>query len=68
MCFQDGAGDDVLGGDQLDLVTLAAEFEPDGAGDLGIAVGKAGREKLLDRWLCAASLALMGSLSPSWEP
>ena len=43
--LEHGARDDVLGGDQLDLVALAAELQLDGAGDLGIAVGEAGREE-----------------------
>ena len=34
--------DDVLGGDQLDLVALATELQFDRAGDLGIAFGEAG--------------------------
>ncbi len=38
--LQHGAADDVLRGDQLDLVALAAEFKADRLGDLGIAFGK----------------------------
>ena len=38
--LEHGAGDDVLGGDQLDLVALAAELLADGVGDLGIAFGE----------------------------
>jgi hypothetical protein len=34
--LQHGAGDDVLGGDQLDLVLLASELATDGAGDLRV--------------------------------
>ena len=34
------ARDDVLGGDQLDLVALATEFLLDRAEDLGVALGK----------------------------
>ncbi len=34
--LEHGAGDDVLGGDQLDLVALAAGLKLDGLGDLGI--------------------------------
>ena len=37
--LENGAGDDILRGDELDLFALAAEFLCDGAGDLGIAVG-----------------------------
>ncbi len=43
--FQHGARDDVLRGDQLDLVALAAELGIDGAGELGIDLGKARREE-----------------------
>ena len=54
--LEHGAGDDVLGGDQLDLVALAAELELDGARDLRIAVGEARREKAVGQcgW-CASS-------------
>ena len=38
--LEHGAGDDVLGGDQLDLVLLAAELLADGVGDLGIGLGE----------------------------
>ena len=38
--LEHGAGDDVLGRDQLDLVLLAAEFLADGVGDLGIGFGQ----------------------------
>ena len=38
--LEHGAGDDVLGGDQLDLVLLATEFLVDRVGDLRIGVGK----------------------------
>ena len=40
--LQNRARDDVLRGDQLDLVALAAEFELDGARDFGIGVGEGG--------------------------
>ena len=43
--FEHGAGHDVLGGDQLDLVALAAEFQLHRAGDLGIRLGEAGAEE-----------------------
>ena len=43
--LQHGAGDDVLRGDQLDLVALAAEFELDRPGDLGIGVGERRRKE-----------------------
>ena len=43
--LQHGAADDVLGRDQLDLVALAAELEPDRLGDLGIGVGQRGGEQ-----------------------
>ena len=61
--FEHGAGDDVFGGDQLDFVALAAEFELDGAGDLRIAVGEARRRRFESCWRDAdgwvpASLAL----------
>ena len=38
-------GDDVLRGDQLDLVALAAELQLDRAGDLGIGIRRAPAEK-----------------------
>ena len=38
LCFQHSARDNVLGGDQLDLVALTTEFVFDGAGDLGIGI------------------------------
>ena len=43
--LEHGAGDDVLGGDELDLVALATELELDGAGDLRIGVGEVRREE-----------------------
>ena len=43
--LEHGARDDVFGGDQLDLVALAAELERDGLGDLGIGFGERRREK-----------------------
>ena len=36
--FQHGAGDDVLGSDQLDLVALTAKLQIDRAGDFGIGL------------------------------
>ena len=42
-----GAADDILRRDQFDLVALAAELEPDGLGDLGVAFGERGREEIL---------------------
>ena len=36
--LQHRPADDVLRGDQLDLVALAAELEPDRVGDLGIGL------------------------------
>ena len=38
--LEHGAGDDVLRGDQLDLVALAAELVVDRAGDFGIGLRK----------------------------
>ena len=38
--LEHGAADDVLGGDQLDLVALAAELVGDRGGELGVAVGE----------------------------
>ena len=43
--FKHGAGDDVFGCNQLDLVALAAEFLLDNAGDIRIAVSKRRTEK-----------------------
>ena len=43
--LEHGTRDDVLGGDELDLVALAAEFEVDGAGDVRIGVGESGRKE-----------------------
>ena len=43
--LEHGARHDVLRGDQLDLVALAAELERDGARDLGIGLGQARREE-----------------------
>ena len=39
--FQHRARDDVLRRDQLDLVALAAELEPDRLGDLGVGLAQA---------------------------
>ena len=50
--LQHGAGDDVLRGDQLDLVLLAFELAADDAGDLRVALGQGSRE---DDWLAAPS-------------
>ena len=43
--FQNGAGDDVLRGDQLDLVALPAEFQPNDLRDLGIDLAQRRREQ-----------------------
>ena len=46
-----GAGDDVLGGDQLDLVALAAELVLDAPGDLGVAARRGvSVKKPVSRW------------------
>jgi hypothetical protein len=45
LCLEHRAGDDVLGGNELDLVLLAAELELDGASDLGIGIRESGREE-----------------------
>ena len=47
--LEHGARDDVLRGDQLDLVALAAELELDRAGDLRIGVGKGAEKNELER-------------------
>ena len=47
--FQHRAADDVFRRDQLDLVALPAEFAPDRGGDLGIGLGKGGREERVGR-------------------
>ena len=44
--LQHGAADDVLRGDQLDLVALAAEFQPDRIGDFGVAVGSGAENRV----------------------
>jgi hypothetical protein len=43
--LEDGAGDDVLRGDQLDLVLLPMQLLPDGPEDLRIALGEMGGEE-----------------------
>ena len=43
--LEHGAGDDVLRGDQFDLVALAAELELDRAGDFRIGVGERTRKR-----------------------
>ncbi len=55
--LEHGAGDDVLGGDQLDLVALAAEFLGDGVGDLGIAVGQGGGKEAVGHVALATRFA-----------
>jgi hypothetical protein len=55
--LEHGARDDVLRGDQLDLVALAAEFQLDGAGDLGIDIGKTGAEEGVGEVLVASVMS-----------
>ena len=43
--LEHGARDDVLGGDQLDLVLLAVQLAARRRGELGIAGGKAGAKR-----------------------
>ena len=43
--FQNGAGNDVLRGDQLDLVALPAEFQPNNLRDFGIDLAQRRREQ-----------------------
>jgi hypothetical protein len=43
--LQHRAADDVLGGDQLDLLALAGELAADGGGELGVALGEARGEE-----------------------
>ena len=50
--LEHGAADDVLRGDQLDLVALAAELEGDRIGDFGIAFGERRGEETLVRHFC----------------
>ena len=46
--LHDGAGDDVLGGDQFDLVLLAQQFVADRRGELGVGFGQGtGEEQVL---------------------
>ena len=52
--LQHGAADDVLRGDQLDLVALAAELELDRLGDFGIAFAKSVAEKKSSSRVAAA--------------
>ncbi len=47
--FKDGAADDVLRRDQLDLVALAAEFAGNGGRDVRIALAERGGEERLGR-------------------
>jgi len=47
--LHDGFGDDVLGGDQLDLVALAAKLCGDGAKELRVTLGKLLGEKSVVR-------------------
>ena len=46
--FQHRARDDVLRGDQFDLVALAAEFEADRLGDFRVDLGERRREQRFD--------------------
>ena len=43
--LQNGAGDDVLGGDQLDLLLLAPQLVANGGGEFRVALGEAGGEE-----------------------
>ena len=47
--FQHGAADDVLRGDQFDLMALPAEFAPDRGGDVGVGLGETGGEEPVGR-------------------
>ena len=49
--LQNGAGDDVFGGDQLDFVALAAELQLDRARDFGVRVLEAGGKKRIGAYL-----------------
>ncbi len=60
--LQHRARDDVLRGDQLDLVALAAEFELDRLGDLGIDLAQGRREQASTS---PAGVGLWGSTSPT---
>src|SRR5215469_7037766 len=44
--LEDGHRDNVLGGDQLDIVLLATKFLPDGPGQVGVGLRQASREKM----------------------
>ena len=51
--LEHGAADDVFRRDQLDLVALAAELEPDRLGDFGIGLGQRGGKQAFVRRLGA---------------
>ena len=51
--LQHRPADDVFRRDQLDLVALAAQFQPDGLGDFRIGLGQRGAEKAFVRDLRA---------------
>ena len=56
--LEHGARDDVLRGDQLDLVALATELEFDRAGDLRIGVGeRRGEERVRTDRCCGGGLS-----------
>ena len=58
--LQHGAGDDVLRGDQLDLVALAAELVADGAEDLRVGAFQSVAEKKDEaEWVAAAVAVAM---------
>ena len=62
--LEHGAGHDVFGRDELDLVALAAEFAGDRRGDLGIGLLQAGRKEAVRQ----ASLVVGGGLAHSALP
>ena len=64
--FQNGARDDVLRGDQLDLVALPAEFEPDRFGDLGIDLAPRAPRTRLQHRLRASGLDV-ADITISWR-
>ena len=77
--FEHGAADDVLRCDQLDLVALATELQPDRVGDLRVAFGERGRKevprRLARRYRSSTLQALKGRVlahrsdsAKGWSP
>ena len=63
--LEHGAADDILRGDQLDVVALAAEFQPDGVGDFRIGVGQRFGKEALIHGFCALGNRHSSLLKPA---